>query len=146
MKRRRTFDEIDLKRYGKRELTITVPSIHTGSGCRFSYTAKVDYETYEVFRAREQQKNKEELERNLRIKELKEKETSSTNYAFEVQKLKRRLREKRYYEKHKEEISRKQKEKVAKRTDEERAYYAEKARVRRLERKLQSNESSKEKD
>ncbi len=128
MKRRRAFDEIDKQRHGKRVLEITVPSVHTGSGCRFGYTAKVDYETYDAFRVREQQKNKEELERSLRIKELREKDEITEN---KIRSIKRK-QAKAYYENNKDTIQKKRKEKrMDEKTEEEKAFYALKAKLRR---------------
>lgn len=91
------------------------PAVHTASGCRFSFTTQVDYETYESIKARKEEKAREELDRELRMKELREKDALTEekisagyrkyyrNHEKELQK-KGRIRYKKYYEENREKI------------------------------------------
>lgn len=155
MKRRHTFDEIDVKVHGKREFEVTMPPVHTPSGCRFGYTGKVDYETFEAITARREAKLKEERDRELHIRELREKDKLTEdkinkkyrkyyrNHEKELQK-KGRIRYKKYYEENREKILTDKKEQDD--------FYREKRKVLNeseisaSERSSKENESSKEKN
>lgn len=143
MKRRRTYDEIHADRFQGSGFMAYYPAVHTPSGCRFSFTTQVDYETYESIKARKEEKAREELDRELRMKELREKDALTEakisagyrkyyrNHEKELQK-KGRIRYKKYYEENREKILTDKKEQ-----DE---FYREKRKV------LKNDESSKEKN
>jgi len=143
LKRKRTYDEIHADRFQGSGFMVHYPAVHTPSGCRFSFTTQVDYETYESIKARRDEKLKEERDRELHIRELREKDALTEAkisaryrryYRAHEKELKERdrIRQKRYYEANREKILKDKKEQ-----DE---FYREKRKV------LKNDESSKETD
>ena len=141
MKRKRTYDEIHEERFTGCGYMVKYPAIHTASGCRFSYVTQVDYETYDAIKARREMKAREERDRDLRIRELREKDALTEEkisagyrkyYRAHEKELKERdrIRYKKYYEENREKILTDKKEQ-----DE---FYREKRKV------LKNDESSKE--